>query len=70
MSTAHQGGSPVRFAAVGLDHAHAFGQIQGLLNQGCELVGFSSQDPAAAVANGATALAGREVDRGPDEPAP
>jgi hypothetical protein len=33
-----------------MDHAHAFGQIQGLLNQSCELVGFSSQDPAAAVA--------------------
>ena len=50
MSTAHQGSRPVRFAAVGLDHAHAFGQIEGLLNQGCQLVGFSSEDPAAAVA--------------------
>ena len=50
MSTAHQGSRPVRFAAVGLDHAHAFGQIEGLLDQGCQLVGFSSDDPAAAVA--------------------
>jgi predicted dehydrogenase len=41
---------PVRFAAVGLDHAHAFGQIQGLLEQGCDLVGLSSDDPASAVA--------------------
>ena len=40
----------IRFAAVGLDHAHAFGQIEGLLNQGCEPVGFSSDDPAAAIA--------------------
>jgi predicted dehydrogenase len=33
-----------------LDHSHAFGQIQGLLGQGCQLIGFSSDDPAAAVA--------------------
>jgi predicted dehydrogenase len=50
VSTARQTSRPVRFAAVGLDHAHAFGQIEGLLNQGCQLVGFSSEDPAAAVA--------------------
>jgi predicted dehydrogenase len=50
VSTAHLASRPVRFAAVGLDHAHAFGQIEGLLNQGCELVGFSSDDPAASVA--------------------
>ena len=41
---------PLRFAAVGLDHSHAFGQIQGLLGQGCELVGFASDDSSAAVA--------------------
>ena len=41
---------PVRFAAVGLDHAHAFGQIAGLLRQGCELVGLASDDADAAVA--------------------
>jgi predicted dehydrogenase len=41
---------PVRFAAVGLDHAHVFGQIQGLQGQGCELVGVSSDDRSAAVA--------------------
>jgi hypothetical protein len=35
VSTAHQGSRPVRFAAVGLDHAHAFGQIEGHLNQRC-----------------------------------
>ena len=41
---------PIRFAAVGLDHAHIFGQISGLLGQGCVLVGISSHDPSAAVA--------------------
>jgi predicted dehydrogenase len=41
---------PIRFAAVGLDHSHAFGQIEGLLDQGCRLVGLSSDNPAAAVA--------------------
>jgi predicted dehydrogenase len=46
----HPDGRAVRFAAVGLDHAHAFGQIAGLLDQGCQLVGLSSDDPAAAIA--------------------
>ena len=41
---------PVRFAAVGLDHAHIFGQIAGLLSAGCELVGLATDDPDAAVA--------------------
>ncbi|GAA0310400.1 Gfo/Idh/MocA family protein [Kineococcus aurantiacus] len=40
----------MRFAAVGLDHAHAFGQIAGLLGQGCELVGLATDDRDAAVA--------------------
>ncbi|MGD7707348.1 Gfo/Idh/MocA family protein [Microlunatus sp. Y2014] len=40
---------PVRFAAVGLDHAHIFGQVNGLLGAGAELVGLSSDDPTAAV---------------------
>lgn len=39
---------PVRFAAIGLDHAHVFGHISGLLDIGCELVGISSDDPDAA----------------------
>jgi predicted dehydrogenase len=43
---------PVRFAAVGLDHAHAFGQIAGLLAQGCELVGLASDDRGSAIARG------------------
>ncbi len=42
--------APVRFAAIGLDHAHIFGQITGLLAQGCELVGLASDDPSASVA--------------------
>ena len=41
---------PLRIAAVGLDHSHALGQIAGLLGQGCTLVGLSSDDPDAAVA--------------------
>jgi len=41
---------PIRFAAVGLDPAHAFGQIGGLLREGAQLVGFASDDPTAAVA--------------------
>jgi hypothetical protein len=49
VSTAHEGNRPIRFAAVGLDHAHAFGQIEGLLDQVCQLVGFSCDDQAAAV---------------------
>jgi hypothetical protein len=43
-------GAGIRFAAVGLDHAHIFGQISGLLGQGCELVGISSDDRDASVA--------------------
>ena len=35
---------PVRVAAVGLDHTHVFGQVEGLLGQGCDLVGLSSDD--------------------------
>jgi predicted dehydrogenase len=41
---------PVRFAAIGLDHAHIFGQIRGLLGQGCELVGTATGDEAASIA--------------------
>ncbi|MHB1010918.1 MAG: Gfo/Idh/MocA family protein [Propionibacteriaceae bacterium] len=40
---------PVRFAAVGLDHAHIFGMISGLLGAGAELVGLASDDPDASV---------------------
>jgi len=40
---------PVRFAAIGLDHAHIFGMIAGLLDAGAELVGLASDDPEAAV---------------------
>ncbi len=53
MSTgAHPDRAP-RFAVVGLDHAHAFGQTEGLLGQGCELVGLASDDADAAVAQAA-----------------
>ena len=50
MTTSYLVGRPIRFSAVGLDHAHVFGQIEGLLGQGCELAGFSSDDESAAVA--------------------
>jgi len=40
----------VRFAAVGLDHAHIFGQIAGLVGAGAEFVGMATDDPAAAIA--------------------
>jgi predicted dehydrogenase len=50
VTTADPVSQTIRFAVVGLDHSHAFGQIKGLLNRGCQLVGFSSDDPAAAVA--------------------
>lgn len=49
MTTPQQQDRIVRFAAVGLDHAHVFGQIQGLLDQGCELVGISSDDQSSWV---------------------
>ncbi len=40
---------PVRFAVIGLDHAHIFGIISGLLEAGAELVGLASDDPEASV---------------------
>ncbi len=53
VSTTPEETRTIRYAAVGLDHAHAFGQIEGLRAQGCELVGLSSDDPAAAIAQAA-----------------
>lgn len=47
---------PVRFAAIGLDHAHIFGMIAGLLDAGAELVGLASDDPQAAVCQQVRAL--------------
>ncbi|MGW6279774.1 Gfo/Idh/MocA family protein [Kribbella sp. NPDC055071] len=40
----------VRFAAVGLDHAHIHGQIAGLINAGAEFVAMATDDPSAAIA--------------------
>ena len=59
VTTQYQDNRPIRFAAVGLDHAHVFGQIDGLLGQGCELVGVFSDDKSAAVAR-------KVVERWPD----
>ncbi len=47
---------PIRFAAIGLDHAHIFGQIKGLLAQGCELVGTATDDDSASIAQTVRAL--------------
>ncbi|TDW84200.1 MULTISPECIES: Gfo/Idh/MocA family protein [Kribbella] len=41
---------PIRFAAVGLDHAHIFGQVAGLIAAGATFAGMATDDPAAAVA--------------------
>jgi predicted dehydrogenase len=49
-STSADQPAPIRFAAVGLDHSHIYDQISGLLGQGCELVGITSDDPDASVA--------------------
>ncbi|NUS00340.1 MAG: Gfo/Idh/MocA family oxidoreductase [Kribbellaceae bacterium] len=46
MSSTHA----VRFAAVGLDHAHIFGQVAGLIGAGAEFVAMATDDPSAAVA--------------------
>jgi len=43
-------GDGIRFAAVGLDHSHIYGQISGLLGQGCQLVGIGSDDREGSVA--------------------
>lgn len=40
----------VRFGVVGLDHAHVFGQIAGLLKQGCEFVEMATDDWESSVA--------------------
>ena len=40
----------VRFAAVGLDHAHIFGQVAGLIAAGATFAGMATDDPSAAVA--------------------
>ena len=54
-------GRPVRFAAIGLDHAHVLGHISGLLGAGAELAGISSEDPGAATVAAV-------VERWPDAP--
>jgi predicted dehydrogenase len=50
MTSQTQSRGTVRFAAVGLDHSHAFDQVDGLLSEGCELVGLSSDEPDSAIA--------------------
>lgn len=38
MTTPHLDDRPLRIAAIGLDHLHVLGQMEGMLCQGCELV--------------------------------
>ncbi len=40
----------VRFAAVGLDHAHIHGQIAGLIGAGAEFVAMATDDPSSPIA--------------------
>ncbi|MGC4939523.1 Gfo/Idh/MocA family protein [Kribbella sp. DT2] len=42
---------PVRFAAVGLDHAHIHGQVAGLIKAGGEFVAMATDDPSSGVAH-------------------
>ena len=49
-------GRPLRFAVIGLDHGHVFGMINGLLAQGCELVGTATSDDSAEVARQVRAM--------------
>ena len=58
---------PVRFAAVGLDHSHVFGQITGLLAQGCKLVGVIPKTRCGGGAGGSATLARRAVGRRPGD---
>src|SRR4030042_1946549 len=37
--------STVRFAAIGLNHGHIYGQVNLLLRAGAELVSFYAQEP-------------------------
>lgn len=41
---------PIRIAVIGLDHAHIFGQVGGLLAAGCELVGTATRDESSGIA--------------------
>ena len=40
---------PIRFAIIGLDHQHVYGQTAGLIEAGAELVGAATRDEAAGV---------------------
>lgn len=40
--------APIRFAAIGLDHPHIFGQAGALVSAGAELISYHAADPAGA----------------------
>ena len=43
---------PIKIAAIGLDHAHIYGQVPGLIDAGCELVATATRDDDSAIARG------------------
>lgn len=43
---------PVRFAAIGLNHTHVYGQVRMLLDAGAELVSYFAPEPELAAAFG------------------
>jgi predicted dehydrogenase len=45
---------PLRFAAIGLNHAHIYGQVNLLLRAGAELVSFHAKEPDLAAAFAST----------------
>ena len=63
----------MRFAAIGINHAHIYGQVDCLLRAGAELVGFHAAEddlakPFAAKYPQAPRVADRrEIARGPDD---
>ncbi len=43
---------PLKIAAIGLDHAHIYGQVPGLIAAGCELVATATRDDDSSIARG------------------
>ncbi|WP_152363104.1 Gfo/Idh/MocA family protein [Microlunatus speluncae] len=51
MTSSTSAPTPIRFAAIGLDHGHVLGQIAGLIKAGAEFVGMATDDWSSPVAN-------------------
>ena len=41
----------IRFAAIGFEHGHIYGQVQVMLDAGAELVSFHDVDPSGSPAS-------------------